>query len=327
MKTKLLVCLIFLCWGLILMMGGAYSAEVGQNKPEKVHISTMAPAPENGMPPAPSKYITGGVKYAGQCTDIAPEAGIKIEHTQIGSTWYDFQKNGSMGRMIAVTSDGWREDSWMYTAGAYPGVGRYIRANQETPGNSWVGAINADGGTGINSGYSNQSYLDGPGADNGASVLIFHRTAGTPIWYTTLCVDDVAGGNYFTRKFDVPDYITGSAYQSEWPKTVVMYGASAGKDYIHIVGTEGNTTGGVPVMVTYVRCYIKNGPALLDTLVCQTYDGSAKTYKVVAGANGGGVSSTISHFDSSCSITPVPVCSPVSTTATPLTNTKLIPLG
>ncbi|MFH1335055.1 MAG: hypothetical protein ABII96_00920 [Candidatus Zixiibacteriota bacterium] len=66
-------------------------------------------------------------------------------------------------------------------------------------------------------------------------------------------------------------------------------------------------------MVAYERCYIKDGPGLLDTMICQSFQGdSTRTYSVVAGANGGGSLSPISHFDSSCSITPVVVVSPVS---------------
>jgi hypothetical protein len=65
-----------------------------------------------------SKYLTGGAKLT--CTDIQPEVGIIIQHDEIGDTWYDFQKNGAMGRMISVTSGGYRHISWMYTDHEYP---------------------------------------------------------------------------------------------------------------------------------------------------------------------------------------------------------------
>jgi hypothetical protein len=88
----------------------------------------------------------------------------------------------------------------------------------------------------------------------------------------------------------------------------VLYNAVENRDYIHIVGTEGNTAGDVASMVAYVRCYIKDGPGTLDTLYSQNV---GVTYKNIAG-NYAGALSTITHFDSSCSITPVVVVSPVS---------------
>jgi hypothetical protein len=264
--------------------------------------------PDYGPTYIPPTSAWSKINYQLNCEDIYPAAGTVIQHDQIGDTWYDFQKNGSMGRMIAVTPAGYREDSWMYCNGVYPSVGRYIRANCEPPDGGWIGAVNADGGAPLNAGYSNQSHLH-----DGSSAIIYHRTGGTPVWYATLCVEDVVGSNNFTRKFDVPDYIAGSVWQSVWPKLEVQWDSASGRDYIHIVGTDNNTTGGMPVIVSYVRCYIKDGPTLLDTLICQCYNGgSAKTYKVVAGVNGGGSFSTISGFDSSCSITVVPVCSKVS---------------
>jgi hypothetical protein len=309
MKTKLLVCLIFLLVGWMFLAGNINSAEV-KRKSYKVPISTLAPAPENYIPPRPpSKYPVNGIKYSANCVSIAPEMGVKIEHSQIGTTWYDFQQNGSMGRMISVTNQGYRHFSWMYVNGVYPGNPRYVYVNGEDSLGSYIGQRSADGGT-TNAGYCNQTHLQ-----DGASILIYHRTAGSPIWYTSITSGNSLGSNLFDRHWDIPDYITSapSGQRGMWPQAEVKHDTATGRDYIHVVMTEGNTAGGVPVMVAYERCYIEDGPNLLDTMICQSFQGgSIQTYKVVAGANGGGTSSPISHFDSSCSITPVVVVSPVS---------------
>ena len=316
MIKRLLVILVVSMFLAFIFAVGTF-ATVDKSKLGIRSTSADAPAPENAMPSF-SKYAPpgGGAKYSALCTNVNPESPLNLlETSQIGDTWYDFQKNGSIGRMIAVTADGYREDSWTYCTGIYPGVGRYVNANYESPARFWKGAYSVDGGVPLNSGYCNQSYLDNGGADDGASVIIFHRTGAAPskpIWYTTLAVDDEKNGEFFTRMFDVPDFVVGSAYHSEWPKVAVKYDATAGKDYIHVVGTEGNTAGGVPTKVTYVRCYIKDGPGLLDTLISQTYVGTANTYKNVAGTYNSSSYAPVAVFDSSCSITIVPVCSPVS---------------
>ena len=53
------------------------------------------------------------------CDDIDPQLGSSyiITHEQIGHTWYDFQKNAAMARMISVTTTGYRHFSWMFTDG------------------------------------------------------------------------------------------------------------------------------------------------------------------------------------------------------------------
>ncbi|HEX7402005.1 MAG TPA: hypothetical protein VF369_07485, partial [candidate division Zixibacteria bacterium] len=174
----------------------------------------------------------------------------------------------------------------------------------------WIGAQNVDGAGGTNAGYANQSHLT-----DGTSLVIYHRTAGTPIWSVSITADDAPCGGFFSRHWDLPDYILNapSALAGEWPKFEVQYDNVSGKDYIHVVMTEGNTAGGVPVMVAYERCWIKDSTGLTDPMYCQSYRGGAtQTYRMLPGVAGGGSISTISHFDSSCSITPVVVVSKVS---------------
>jgi hypothetical protein len=315
MKTKLMVCLIFLISGWAFLAVNGNSAEL-KHKPYKVRNSSLPPAAENYVPPGPpSKYPVGGLKYSANCLSIAPEIGWVIEHNQIGTTWYDFQQNGSMGRMISVTSGGYRHVSWMYTNCAYTtGCPRYVKGNCEAPAstNNWPTAANVDGGTNINAGYSNQTHLS-----DGTGLVIYHRTAGSPIWYSAIAVDDSVCSGYWSRRYDIPDGLpeaTSSYKYIEWPKCEVKHDTLTGRDYIHVVGTEGNTAGGVPVMVGYERCWIKDSTGLTDPMYCQCYrDGATQTYRMLPGVAGGGINyAFVSHFDSSCSITPVVVVSPVS---------------
>ncbi len=311
MKTKLLVCPVFLCFGWMLLVGGIHSAEVGHNKPKSVPISSLAPAPEDHIPPTIThKYPINGIKYSGTCTDIVPQVGTVIEHIQIGSTWYDFQQYGSMGRMNSVTNDGYCHFSWMYSNQPYSSSDpRYIDVNCEDPLGSFIGQKHADGGT-VASGYSNQTHLH-----DGTSLIIHHRTAGSPIWYTTITAANGLGSASFDRHWDIPDYHSNlpTDVPGEWPKGVVLYDSTTGRDYIHVVMAQGETSGGISNLIAYERCYIKDGPGLLDTMICQNFqDDSTKTYKVVAGANGGGAFALVSHFDTSCGINAVVTVSPIS---------------
>jgi hypothetical protein len=316
MKTKLMVCLIFLISGWAFLAVKGNSAEV-KHKPYKVRNSSLPPPAENYVPSRPpSKYPVSAVKQPANCFGIFPEWGSVIEHSQIGDTWYDFQQNGSMGRMISVTGDGYRHISWMYTNCDYSAGGcpRYVKGNCEAPAsiNNWPTAQNVDGGTNINAGYSNQTHLS-----DGTGLVIYHRTAGSPIWYSAIAVDDEVCGGYWTRHYDIPDGLpeAASSYKYiEWPKCEVKHNDLTGRDYIHVVGTEANTAGGVPVMVGYERCWIKDSTGLADPMYCQCYrDGATQTYRMLPGIAGGGINyAFVSHFDSSCSITPVVVVSPVS---------------
>jgi hypothetical protein len=182
-----------------------------------------------------------------------------------------------------------------------------VDANCKDPGGTYIGQVHADFGD-FNSGYSNQTHLH-----DGTSVVIHHRTAGTPIWATTLTIDDDICGGFFTKHWDLPDVIVGapSGQPGQWPKAEVLYNSEDGIDYIHVVMTEGDPTGGVPVMVAYERCFIS--PTHGDTVYCQSYVSAATaTYAIKVNQNGLGSFAPISHFDSSCSVTPVFAVSPVS---------------
>jgi hypothetical protein len=309
---------ILLCILLMLTTAEAFSA-TKEKKFKKRHISedVRLDGAEDQLYPAQlrgiSKHPVSGRQYDLTCADINPEMGQQyiIQHDQIGHTWYDIQQTGSMGRMISVTFDGYRHFSWMFTDGPYGApYYRYIDANCKDPLNEYLGQVHVYGGQYKNAGYSNQTHLH-----DGRSVVIYHRTAGQagdPRTWSMLSIADDLCGDQFSRHWDIPDSILyePSGHNGEWPKVEVKYDEGTQKDYIHIVMTEGNTAGGVPVMIAYQRCYLGEDP---DTLYCQAYvNGSTQTYPLCANINYSEPCNLISHFDSSCGITPVPVVSPVS---------------
>ncbi len=293
----------------VFVAGGAMAAK--KKDVNKFRYNPEAVASDNGIAKTsvPIKY-SPGIKNTATCDGIASTIPI-IEHTQIGNTWFDSQQHGSMGRMISVSSDGCRHISWMYTNGVYGGtVYRYIKSNEAPAGAaplSWIGAQNVDGGAGINAGYCAQTHLY-----DGTSIALYHRPAGSPIWYTTIAAEDGACGNFWSRQWDIPDFVEGaSSYDpaGNWPKGEVQHDPVTGRDYIHVVAVESYWD---PALLIYERCYIADGPGALDTMICQIYKGGAtQTCKVVAGANGPGSFFTINPFDSSCTISPVVAVSPV----------------
>jgi len=306
LTVTLVVCMFVCC----LLAGGAFSATKNSmkwNTPRP--ISELAPAPETNIPPASPQYPTGGQQYRLSCTDILPEAGVVIQHDQIGDTWYDMQHNGSIGRKISVTNSGYRHFNWMYTNAAYAaGVPRGVYANCKDPSGGYLGSATVEISATTTPGYSNQSHLH-----TGESVVIYHKSQpGSPAyhWCTTLSKDTQVCGGFFTKHWDIPDWIfsSPSSEPGMWPKAEVLYNAIDGKDYVHVVMTEGNTAGGAPTMVAWERCYFGTN----DSVICEAWRAGPKRYAVKNDVTGPGSFAPISYFDSSCSITPVVAVSPVS---------------
>jgi hypothetical protein len=285
MKSKVVFLLGLLCFGVSVLVVQGYCATKQKKLAAnwKRHISedwlVDGAGWESYRVPQRTytKYLSRGAKLT--CEDIQPQGGTIIQHDQIGDTWYEFQQNGSMGRMMSVTSGGYRHFSWMYTDHAYPPGPRGVDANCKDPVGTYIGHVHADYGD-FNAGYSNQTHLH-----DGTSVIVHHRTAGTPVWASVLTLADGLCSSSFSKHWDLPDAILGatSGQAGMWPKAEVSYDSS-GLDYIHIVMTEGNVDP-VPVMVGYERCYIS--PTNPDTLYCQSYVyGATATYAIKSNENG-----------------------------------------
>ncbi len=133
-KTLKLLVIPLAVFGILVAQG--FSATAPQ-KPKTRHVSEDIRVDAAGWELywAPSrtyvKYPAAGAKL--MCEDIQPEVGTVIQHDQIGDTWYDFQKNGSMGRMISVTNGGYRHFSWTCSDHPYPPGPRGVDASCSEP--------------------------------------------------------------------------------------------------------------------------------------------------------------------------------------------------
>ncbi|MGB7060792.1 MAG: hypothetical protein WBF13_00380, partial [Candidatus Zixiibacteriota bacterium] len=146
MKPKALVFLVAFCLALgFLTVNGLCTTakKVSPEGKEMRHISEDVYPPETmDAVREPSKYSTAGSKDETDCYALIPDPEVPTvtEHDLVGLTWYEFQKNGSMGRMISVSSagtGGYRHVSWMWTAGVYPGVQRRVYARSKPDAGAW----------------------------------------------------------------------------------------------------------------------------------------------------------------------------------------------
>ena len=313
MKKRVLTFLVLVCFGLGIFVVEGFSATAWQ-KPKVRSISEDINVDGRGLKSyrAPSRaiskyYIPSGAKLT--CDDINPQVGTIIQHDQIGDTWYDYQKNGSMGRMISVTNEGYRHFSWTYTDHPYPPGPRYVDANCKNPAGAYIGQVHADGGD-VNAGYSNQTHLH-----DGTSVVIYHHTAGqsgNPVMNSVISIGDSICSRQFDRLWDLPDSILDaiSGENGLYPKAAVLHDPVEKKDYIHIIMWEPNYAGCLlPNLVGYQRCHL--GAA--DTLICEScVEGSTAMYRLAKNTNYSDPAKVITHLGRSCFISPVVVVSPVS---------------
>jgi len=253
-------------------------AKSTERRSKPIPVSVVVPAGDMvGQPP---KVVTEqpamGVKYQTSCEDIDPEVGTIIQHDQIGSTYYEYQQNGSMGRMIAVGPGGHRHTILHETRGPYSVYyPRWITYNCKDTLDSWLyGSVGyrVNGGTGINAGYANIALLH-----DGREVVIYHTTGEDEDWGTRMSIGDEGyvcnSGNIFYAKYDIPD-ASGATELGMWPKEAVKYDADVGTDYIHVVMTEGKMYGGNQRLL-YVRCHVLSdgNPTTPDPLLCETPSG------------------------------------------------------
>jgi len=270
-KRILLVVFLLSFFALFVFAGGALAAKkFSRGGPEKASVVHPNVDGSEAVPNfAPSPVIYEGGKAA-DCFAINPDTAVDVlQHDSWGSTYYDYQKNGSMGRMIAVGPGGEREAAFMsLPVPPYPPNPRWVTYNCKNALNTWCGTKDVDGGTGINAGYVNSCALD-----DGREALIYHKAGTDEPWSTVLAMGDpgqvCSNGNAFTNKYDIPDSLyPGAVNDGMWPKMEIVYNAVADTDYMHIVETEGKTTGGNQ-RLGYVRCHLLP----VGNLLCETPTG------------------------------------------------------
>jgi hypothetical protein len=299
MKKNILLGLVLPIFLLAIFAGGALAAEkprvfpmYGPEPPGK-HVGPSPVMHEEGMQPDPE--------------DINPDPGVVvIQLDQWGMTFYDEQQVGSMGRMIAVGPGGHRHVVFHETQGPFgPAFPRYVTYNCKDPLDAWLGPTWIDGGPDINAGYPQMLVMH-----DGREIILYHRTEGTPTWWSTLAVGDEGfiGQGYFTNLYDLPDKHddtqTGD-YPGMWPKGCIVYDAETDTDYIHIVTTESAPGAGDNRSIAYQRCVFQG-----DNLVCISPGGLGPYTRVPNVA--GNPDDEIAVFDFTGTFSAVAVSSPVS---------------
>jgi hypothetical protein len=291
MKEKIFSVLVLSTFLLAIFAGKALAAKkFSRGGPEKASVVYPTVDGSEALPNFVSSPVIYEVGKTADCFAIHPDAYVHVlEHNQWGSTYYDYQSNGSMGRMIAVGPGGYRHMICHETRGPYPANPRYITYNCKDPLNNWLAPTWIDGGTDLNAGYANIGVLH-----DGRAVVVYHRNSGTPIWYTSLIVQDSGQicSDHFSKKYDLPDWLQGP-WSGMWPKMGILYD-SLDTDYIHIVMTEA-TPWGDNFRLGYLRCHFIAG----DTLFCETpigQSGVVSPTEVVPNVPGCGTSCPIAYF-------------------------------
>ncbi|PJA30129.1 MAG: hypothetical protein CO189_00545 [candidate division Zixibacteria bacterium CG_4_9_14_3_um_filter_46_8] len=169
-----------------------------------------------------------------------PQGAIAVSPgTVVGTTWYDYQTNGSTGNRVAKTTCG-THMSWMNAVGGYPGT-RHIYYNFRNPAGvfTWPG-VGMQVNTGVGAGYTTLDYGAG-----GVGMVAYHQVA---LGGVKLAVDASCGAGIFTI-YDPADTVLGVGHL--WPYIAYDNGGR-----VQLVATE-NATGGQKVGHTF-----SNNPAV-----------------------------------------------------------------
>jgi len=191
---------------------------------------------------APNVGLYTPLPDAGGGTPYDPEGQIKgdpLGQTYLaGTTWYDYQHNGSIGRMIALTPSGGVHVVWMNGFQAQ-GVDRHIFYNYFTNGAFNWPDIGYQVDQGDRGGYTCLDQL------SGGEAIVFMHTNPTPAsnWTATVAWDFLEGFGAFQINVlgEVP----------AWGNLAWPHGTTDAQDDIHLVAHENRTE--VWQRLTYAR--------------------------------------------------------------------------
>ena len=148
----------------------------------------------------------------------------------LGTTWYDYQSNGTLGKMVAVSPNQGIHFCWMNGLQAFA-PNRHIYYNYYDPltGSLHWPSIGCQADYDDRAGYTNLSQFS-----SGEVVVVFHqRITSGDAWNTAVAIDSLEGhGKFCITELDkLPGW-----GELTWPKMTVC-----GQDYVHIVSTESRT--------------------------------------------------------------------------------------
>ena len=169
-----------------------------------------------------------------QAYPYVPGTATTSPGVQVGTTYYDYQTNGSTGNRIAVGDDGSIYLDWMNLLGwPYPPAPRHVYHNWfDVDGNlnpnEFQGQVNRDAGAG----YTNVDVIYG-----NRGCFAYHSSGGSSPTYVTVSVDYDPPGLGFFDHYNPPDELFPQTPDSPgrlyWP-----YIAVDRNNNIHIVATE-----------------------------------------------------------------------------------------
>jgi hypothetical protein len=196
-----------------------------------------------------------------------PLGGMPLDPRIAGFTYYDYQHNDCMRRMIANGTDASnkRHVTWMYLDDIFGG-NRFVNYNSyiDTPP-YWPW----DGGMTVTPAANRGGYCGLDLLPDQKEVLCYHRTQPDPgnFWGTAISIETGNPGAGTFWSYDIPDSVSGAKLKGLWPTVACAKSAVSGKNYIHITSAEGQTAGTADKSMYYVRCYRNSVSGML---ICQS---------------------------------------------------------
>ena len=207
------------------------------------------------VPMRPMPLMTGnevlpaGPVASGDGSYSISEMDLTGDTTTIGTTWYDYQHNGTAGRMIRIDNAGWIHAVWMngLESGA---ANRHVYYNMKD-NTGWV--INGNVGVGVENQTRGGYACLGVNADSYPFPTFHVVTPNSPLSQPHGCVstDYIPGAGAFFVPWEFPYVVQGGVtLQLIWPKVAVDQ-----QGRLHFISIEQPQSGvaGDPQQVYYCR--------------------------------------------------------------------------